>query len=365
VKQMKGLAGIRPTKLTIPDPGSEVSGPIVVSRPDRIGDVVISTSSLQPLREKFPTTEIYFLAAEPMRPLLENHPLLTGFIPLSGNLTGQLKAISPSIIVHLHPDPDCYLAGEESGIPFRIGYGESGRYLTHAIPDRRAEGLKHEGEYCFDLLELLRVDKPEKLTPSIHLRETDKQSLQSKLPWNLETTRFAIVAATAYSSKKEWPTDRFIAVSDKLQSEFNLQIAFVGADPDRIIEGRLDLSGQTNLGELGWLLSYAKALVANDSGTAHLAAAVDCPSVIIFGRTDPRYGPVRWRPLLNCATIITSFTRRKLFEPTRACWRRSFAAIEVETVTDALGKILMPANTPVIPSEARDLTSYPRPRSRD
>jgi len=49
-----------------------------------------------------------------------------------------------------------------------------------------------------------------------------------------------------------------------------------------------DLSGRTGLAELAAILASASLLVSNDSGPAHLAAAVDCPTVAVFGPTDAK-----------------------------------------------------------------------------
>ena len=322
--------------------------PIVICRPDRIGDVVISTSCLAPIRNKFPDRQIYFLAAEQMRPLLENHPSLAGFVSLSSDVKLELTRIGASTIVHLHPNQDCYRIAYEAKIPTRIGYASRHRtpYLTHAVVDRRAEGLRHEAEYCFELLEPLGVKKPNELLPSIYLAGEDKISLQNKLSWDLATTRFVVIAASAYATKKEWPLDRFVKVAEAIRIEFELAIVFVGNDDScRYPSEHLNLSGQTNLGELAWLLRYSRLLVSNDSGVAHVAAAVHCPSVIIFGRTDPQYGPTRWRPLSDRAATVISPVKRRLFEPTRAFWKRCFNTIAVDPVMTPVRTILMATST--------------------
>jgi len=319
------------------------NGPLVISRPDRIGDVVISTSWLAPLRKRFPEREIYFLATEALRPLLDDHPLLAGFVSLQGDLTRELKRISPAAIVHLHPDADCYRAGYNAGIPVRIGYSERrrNRYLTHKIADRRAEGLQHEGDYCFDLLQILGVEKPATLTPSIHLSETDRSSMQKKLPWDLRQTHFAILNTSAYSPKREWPAQHLLQLANEVERRFTLPVVFVGAHLREEFDGaHLNLSGRTTLGEISWLVRYAKVLVTTDTGTSHLAAAVNCPTVIIFGRSEPQYGPTRWRPLSSGAVIVASTAQRRRFEATKSFWRRAFAEISVQQVLAALAKIL-------------------------
>jgi ADP-heptose:LPS heptosyltransferase len=142
---------------------------LIISRPDRVGDVIISTSCLVPIKEKYPDTKIYFVADERMRPLLENHPLLAGFVPLFGELKSEFERVDASDMVHLHPNEDCYLAAQRADVPLRIGYGVPSRdgKLTHAIQDRRAEGQRHEGEYNFDLLGPLGITPPAQLALAV------------------------------------------------------------------------------------------------------------------------------------------------------------------------------------------------------
>jgi len=319
---------------------------LIISRPDRVGDVVISTSCLAPIRRQYPGAKIYFVAAERMRPLLEGHPFLAGFISLSSDLTAEFRRIDASAIVHLHPHKECYQAARRAGVPIRIGYPARflNRHLTRVIAERRKEGLLHEAAYNFDLLRPLKITPPEKFAPAVQLPESGLHALQRKLPWPLASTRFAVLGPSAHSKFARWPVERFLGVARRLQKEFDLLPIFIGANAnDSIPPGAsnyLNLAGQTDLAELGWLLRHARVLVTNDTGPAHLAAAVGCPQVTLFGRNAPLYGQVRWRPLSDKAVVLAKPLSRKPFEGRAAHWQRCFAAISEEEVAAAVRQIL-------------------------
>jgi ADP-heptose:LPS heptosyltransferase len=324
-------------KLALPD-----APRLLIARPDRVGDVIISTSCLAPLRQAFPRAKLFFLAAERMRPFLDGHPDLAGFI--SGPT--EIARLTLDAIVHLHPDKECYRAAHNAEVPVRIGYRHKSlsKHLTQALEDRRTEGLKHEAEYNFDLLQLLGVVQPAHLEANVHLPESALGSLRTKLPWPLESMRFAVLNPSAHSPVARWPIDYFLLLADKLQSEHGLLPVFIGADSDDEVPALpsrfLNLAGKTDLGELGWLLKHARVLVSRDTGPSHLAAAVGCPVVVIFGRTAPIYGPTRWRPLTEKAVMVTRSVLRKRWESREKHWRRSFAAIHVDEVESAVRQAL-------------------------
>lgn len=208
---------------------------LLIARPDRVGDVIISTSCLAPLRQAFPRGELFFLAAERMRPLLDNHPDLSGFI----SDAAQIARLAPDAIVHLHPDKEVYLAAQRAAVPIRIGYRHKslGRYLTHSLADRRAEGLKHEAANNFDLLQLIGVDPPSRLEPNVHLPESALGLLRAKLPWPLESTPFAVLNPSAHSPVARWPVESFLRLADRLESEGGLRSVFIGADAEDCLPG--------------------------------------------------------------------------------------------------------------------------------
>jgi ADP-heptose:LPS heptosyltransferase len=324
-------------KLALPD-----APRLLIARPDRVGDVIISTSCITPIRHFFPRCALYFYAAERMRPLLEGHPDLDGFL----SNPSRIGTLHLDAVIHLHPDAGCYRRARDANVPVRIGYEQRflTRYLTHSLPDRRSEGVKHEAAYNFDLLKLLGLPQPEHLAPNVHLPESARDSLRIKMPWSLESTAFAVLNPSAHSPIARWPVEHFLRLANWLDKELNLKPVFVGTDAtdSRVGAGthHLNLAGQTNLAELGWLLKHARLLVTRNTGTSHLAAAVGCPVVDLFARPGDMYGPSRWRPLTEKAVVIAKFTPRRPWESRDHHWQRSFAAITVDDVMDAVRQIL-------------------------
>ncbi len=349
-----------------------------------MGDVIIATSCLEPIRRQRPDDKLVFIARETMRPLLDGHPLLDGFLALpsfdgtAGNVrqrrrdwSRELAAWNADAIVHLHPNDAAQLSAHAARIPRRIGYRSSwftDWTLTDRVHDRRPTGAQHEAEANFTLLAPLRITAPpvEMLRPNVYLPDSWLRSLRIRLAamgfdgFDESDEPYGVINPTAHSLDHRWPPAHFAWLANEmLRSGRFMRVFLVGPDVNdpsareirRLlgegVPGLIDLSGQTNLAELGCLLRHARLLVSRNTGTTHLAAAVGCPTVELFGRLEGPYGPTRWRSLGAATEIVkTPATRRRLLENKRAFWRRGHASITREFVWDAVWKLTetRPAN---------------------
>ncbi len=113
---------------------------------------------------------------------------------------------------------------------------------------------------------------------------------------------YAVLVPGSTWASKRWPADRFARVAERLH-DGGLGCVLIGSPGERAVAAAVreataaplaDLVGQTGLKEAMALLEGAAAVVTNDSGPMHLAAALGRPMVAIFGPTDPaRTGPYR------------------------------------------------------------------------
>ena len=113
---------------------------------------------------------------------------------------------------------------------------------------------------------------------------------------------YACLHPGATRAGNRWPAERFAAVGDRLAAAGH-RVVLTGTDGERdavdtvtraMVAPALDACGRTSVGTLAALFAGAGVLVSNDTGAAHLAAAVGAPSVVVFPSDgDPR----RWAPL--------------------------------------------------------------------
>lgn len=108
------------------------------------------------------------------------------------------------------------------------------------------------------------------------------------------TPRDVILHPGSGGQRKNWPLDRYEGVADVLRRGGRTLTWCLGpAEDDLPVLERASVLRTGSLLELARELAAGRLYLGNDSGVTHLAAAVGCPTVAIFGPTDPRV----WRPL--------------------------------------------------------------------
>ncbi len=104
------------------------------------------------------------------------------------------------------------------------------------------------------------------------------------------------------SPARRWPAESFARVADVLAAQWNACIVFTGGadEVDTVREvmrhmhtPAVSLAGRTSLGALAALIARLQLFISNDTGPAHIACAVDCASITLFGPAEFS----RWAPL--------------------------------------------------------------------
>jgi hypothetical protein len=108
------------------------------------------------------------------------------------------------------------------------------------------------------------------------------------------------------SSKKNWPFEHYFALASRL-AELRVGIAWVvgPAENNLRLPSSATVWNSLPLSNLAARLAHCRLYVGNDSGVTHLAAAAGCPTVALFGESDPRV----WAPRGDRVKVLTSNSR--------------------------------------------------------
>ena len=293
---------------------------ILVTRTDRIGDLVLTTPVFSALRKRFPDAWISALVFRQHRELVEGNPAINEVLLYDksgteknwiGNFlfAQKLAKIKFDLVIHMHATNRMHLLTWLAKIPIRIGYDRRLPWaLTHVFKYEKKQGEKHEAAYNFDLLKPLGIVVPEKFQLHFPLSRESKEALQELLVrGKIDLYKpIVVINPSASCPSKIWPASYFSKLCEKIAKSFDVNFILIGSTGDQSIVHDVmtkthtkiyDWSGKLSLGVLGALLRAAVLLISNDSGPVHIATAVDTPVISIFGRNQPGLSPTRWKPL--------------------------------------------------------------------
>lgn len=300
---------------------------ILVTRTDRIGDVILSLPAIKAIRKAFPDDYIAVVVQPRIDDLLKGNPYVDEVIVYdkSKKHKGLLKNLGFikwlrvkkfDVVLNLHSTKRMNLLCFLAGIPRRIGYarGKADFLLTDKIEYTKKLGEKHEAEYSLDILRYLGINS-EFSNPFICVQHEDEKKAEEILE-GLGVgpgEKFAILHPGASCKSKLWPLENFAKAGDMLAENLKIKV-MINLAPDQAglgekVKGMMKnqpvlFCSPTTLGELAALFKKASLVISNDSGPAHIAAAVGVPVISIFGRNQKGLSPARWRPLGDKAIAI-------------------------------------------------------------
>jgi len=279
---------------------------ILVVRYSALGDVVLATSVIEPLRARFPAARIEWVTAPALAPLLEGLPGIAAVHPLGGGLAGA-RALARSLrgrfdlAIDLQNKIRSALVARAAA-PARIAFRR--RTAMQALQallgrDPPLRGPPATVRYAEALAPLgIAAPGPVRVALPAAARER-AAALLAGVP----RPRVA-VAPGASNATKRWPAERHAAVAAALARRgaavvlaggpmdrpaldaFTAALAAAGAPP-----ASADLT-TLPVPDLAAALAGVDLLVAGDSGPVHLATAVGTPALALFGPTSPeRWGP--------------------------------------------------------------------------
>ncbi len=297
---------------------------ILIIKLSAIGDVVHSLPFLEVIKERFPNARIDWLVEEEALQIIKGHPALDRII-ISRRKSWQQRVIKEkewlpvfrevlAFVKYLRSrkyDMVIDLQGLlKSGILIGISRGKRKIGMTGVREGARlfvneqpvlVDYEEHAIDRYLKIAEYLGCNYiPWKGTIPIY--KSDERAIERILK-SIGTSDKILVAINPMArwKTKLWDPRRFAALAERLQKELSCLVIFTGSKNDRafirdIVQMMnakpINLAGLTSLKELALLYKKCRAIVTTDSGPMHIAAAMGCRVISLFGPTAPwRTGP--------------------------------------------------------------------------
>ena len=293
---------------------------ILVIKPSSLGDVIHALPFLNALKETFPDSQVDWVISRNIKDIIQDIPLINSLIVLDkdswkrirnipktlaeiSKLRKALKAKHYDIVVDLQGLLRSGLISLSAPSTMKIGFADA-REGSRFCYDRKIRVDKniHAVDKCLAAAEVLGA-KTNRVKFPLCIDSAAKKTV-IKLLGGIKG--YIVVAPSARWATKRWPARNFA----KLISNTATPCVITGTKRDNSIAVKIldnlsdrktksaktiNLCGKTGLKELTALIAGAKAVVTNDSGPMHIAAALNKPVIAVFGPTDPeKTGPYGW-----------------------------------------------------------------------
>ena len=300
---------------------------VVVRGTNWVGDSVMTVPALRALRRVLPDAHITLVIRPGTKGIFSD----AGFIDevLVYDRKGALSVVGQvrewkrrqfDLAVLFQNAFEAALIPFLAGVPVRLGYATESRQalLTHPLPLPDWRSSKHEVFYYLYLVTALeqllfgRSDvcesEPDASIQVSESRKAEAADLLRAFGVNEAESVVAICPGSINSRAKRWPSERFAALADRL-IESRRRVLLIGSQDEigvseevvrRMQNQPVVLTGKTSLDQITAVLDRADLIVTNDTGPAHIGAALGRPTIVIFGPTNP----LTTRPFARDAEVL-------------------------------------------------------------
>ncbi|MDF9722346.1 ADP-heptose--LPS heptosyltransferase RfaF [Serratia marcescens] len=342
---------------------------ILVIGPSWVGDMMMSQSLYRTLKAEYPSAEIDVMAPAWCRPLLARMPEVNQALamPLGHGALGlgerrRLgRALRANRYDRAYVLPNSFksaLVPFFADIPQRTGWRGEMRYgLLNDVRvlDKTAFPLMVQRyvALAYDKGRVLRADDLPQPLLWPRLQVSDEEIADTTAAFNLTDSRpiVGFCPGAEFGPAKRWPHYHYAALAQRL-IEGGYQIALFGSAKDHeageqiraalqddVRDFCLNLAGKTQLEQAVILIAACRAVVSNDSGLMHVAAALNKPLIALYGPSSPDFTP----PLSDKARVIrliSGYHKVRKGDAEQG-YHQSLIDIQPQQVLDALTPLLV------------------------
>ncbi|MBS1794221.1 MAG: glycosyltransferase family 9 protein [Acidobacteria bacterium] len=289
---------------------------VLVVRLRSIGDTVLATPSLTALRRFLPEAQIDVLLEDWVAPVLDGFDAVDNVLTVSRRskksrfeAARRIRRARYDVAFNLHGGTTATFFVRVSGAPARVGFATYSysflyTHLLSSSADYWAAPFTHSAEQQLALLGFVGVPVEDRPKTRLAVTEKARIAIDERLKSAIRNPQSAIALLhpVAAFDTKQWATENFARTAEFLAAQGFQTVAVATTKERAVLDELKRLAGvpvatfdDLSLPEITALAARAGLFVGNDSGIAHIAAAVETPSVVVFGSSNRHH----WRPWTN------------------------------------------------------------------
>ena len=326
---------------------------ILIVRPDRIGDVVLSTPLPREIKKAYSQSYIAVLLRKYTEAVYLNNPNIDEIIiydesesPVS--LIGRIRNYQFDYSLTLIPTEKLNWVLFFAGIRTRIGVGHKFyQFLSNvkSVYRNKYVPLRHEADYCLDELRKLGIETHD-LDSEIHLgrkEQIEATEMKNKLCPNGEM--LIGINSTSGNSAPNMPLTEYVDLANKLNKIAKVKIAVTDLSVPRELKNldNVIFSNEGNTLRQSIInFSTLDLLISSSTGPMHIAAGLGVPTLSLFCPL-PACSPELWSPTGNNAEIILpekDYCKNQCPGDPKVCTFQEEGGIDAEIVFERAKKML-------------------------
>ena len=341
---------------------------VLVIRLRSIGDTVLSTPSLFALRRFLPNAQIDVLLEDWVAPVLEASDLVDNVVRVGkGSIARlgtalRLREAKYDVVFNLHGGTTSTFLTRFTGARHRVGYSNyqySSLYtdLLSSSSDFWGAEKTHSAEQQLALLGFAGVPVSDRPRSSLNVSPEAAADVENLLHvYGIDEDRFALIHPSTALETKQLAPEKYAKIAEYFAAMRITRVA-VATKAEAKTLGRVVESSRVSifpfddlsLPQITALAARAAIFVGNDSGIAHIAAAVGTPTVVIFGSSNRDH----WHPWTDAPNEIVYEKFDCQPCPGYQCEvygkPRCIESVSVDQVTAAVGRVLKKAGSSTPP----------------
>jgi len=301
-------------------PGARI---LVIRQQNQMGDMLLATPCLRALRQSVPGSWITLLASHENAAVVLNNPhvnevlvydkrvfrknpiALIRFVQSLRRRNFDISIVLSTVSFSITSAVLCVVSGARykvsySGSSYGLGFVDQAFHVSVPL-ENSGEHQTRLGLKLLEHFDVTSSDLSPIMVPDKQNEQFAEEFMAQSFPGPCGKGIVVGIHPGAGKAKNRWPASRFAEIANKLHQVRNASIVVIGGPSDgEVLDALLHdlefkaavLTGES-IGGVAAVMERLSLLLCNDTGVLHVAAAVGCPTLALFGPTDPS----RWAPL--------------------------------------------------------------------